>query len=494
MAEPNDIELNLYRAEQVREMDRQAIEDHGIAGAVLMARAGQAAFIALRRHWPGADNILVLAGTGNNAGDGFVIARLAHSAGLTVRVMFLADPQGLKGDALTAAQDMQEAGIHGQWYDDEGLAWADLVVDAMLGTGLSGEAREPYSEAIEALNGTRCPVLAVDIPSGLSADTGQPLGVAVRARMTVSFIGLKQGLYLALGPEYRGDLVFDDLGVPDEVLTAAPSLRTLALPNQLQTLPARRLSAHKGNFGHLLVVGGAPGFGGAARMAAEAALRCGSGLVSVATHPSHAAALTAQRPEIMCHPSADRSDLDALLERATLVVLGPGLGRGSWSQALWDRVMHSDHPLLLDADALNLLADHPEHRDNWILTPHPGEAARLLGEDITWIEQDRMRAIAALTERYGGTVVLKGAGTLVQTGNELPGLCPLGNPGMASGGMGDVLSGIIGSLAGQGLQPGQAAALGVCLHATAADQAAEKDGQRGLLATDLMPELRRLVG
>lgn len=494
MADSNNSELNLYRADQVREMDRQAIQDHGIAGAVLMARAGQAAFTTLRQRWPGADNILVLAGTGNNAGDGFVIARLAHSAGLAVRVMFLADPQALKGDALTAAQDMQEAGIHGQWYDDEGLDWADLVVDAMLGTGLSGEVREPFNQAIEALNKARCPVLAVDIPSGLSADTGQPQGLAVRAQLTISFIGRKQGLYLALGPEYCGERVFDALDVPSEVLATTPSLRTLALAHQLTALTPRQHSAHKGSFGHLLVVGGASGFGGAVRMAAEAALRCGSGLVSVATHPSHAAALTAQRPEIMCHPTADRSDLDELLERATLVVLGPGLGRGTWSRALWDRVMHCDRPLLLDADALNLLAEQPQHRDDWILTPHPGEAARLLGEDIASIEQDRMPAIAALTERYGGTVVLKGAGTLVQTGNQPPGLCPLGNPGMASGGMGDVLSGVIGSLAGQGLRPSQAATLGVCLHATAADHAAEKDGQRGLLATDLMPELRRLLG
>ena len=479
-------------------MDRCAIEEHGIAGATLMARAGRAAFDALRRKWPGAENILVLVGIGNNAGDGFVIARLAHAAGLSVRVMMLVDPQGLKGDALGAAQAMNEVGIEGEWYAADGLQWADVVVDAMLGTGLSGVVREPFASCIGDLNDSGRPVLAVDLPSGLSADAGQPLGVAVQAALTVSFIAMKQGLWLARGPEFSGELQLDDLEIPAEIVAdAVPSARLLDLPTALTQLPSRRRDAHKGNFGHLLVVGGAAGFGGAVRMAGEAALRCGSGLVSIATHPFHAAVLTAQRPELMCHPVNTRSDLDGLLQRATVVVLGPGLSQDTWAEALWDSVLrdpqYSELPLLLDADALNLLAERPQKRDNWVLTPHPGEAARLLGESIDWVEQDRPRAIAALIETYGGSVVLKGAGSLVQSAGQVVRICTAGNPGMASGGMGDVLSGVIGALLAQGLSGLDAATLGVGLHAAAADRAVEHVGQRGLIATDLMPHLRRLI-
>lgn len=490
--------MKLYTAAQVSEMDRCTIEEHQIAGATLMARAGRAAFEALRHKWPGAENILVLAGIGNNAGDGFVIARLAHAAGLSVRVMMLLDPQRLKGDALSAAQAMKEVGVAVEWYAADGLQWADVVVDAMLGTGLSGALREPFVDCIAELNASGRPVLAVDLPSGLNADTGQPMGAAVQATLTVSFIAMKRGLWLARGPEFSGELQLDELEVPaDVVARAEPSAQLLELGAALSRLPPRRHDAHKGDFGHLLVIGGAPGFGGAVRMAGEAALRCGSGLVSIATHPFHAATLSAQRPELMCHPVAASGDLDTLLPRATVVVLGPGLSQDTWAEALWDRVLHDEQlsalPLLLDADALNLLATRPDKRDNWVLTPHPGEAARLLGESIAWVEQDRPRAIAALIECYGGNVVLKGAGTLIQGAGRAPTICTAGNPGMASGGMGDVLSGVIGALLAQGLSGIEAATLGVGLHATAADRAAEHAGQRGLLASDLLPHLRRLI-
>jgi NAD(P)H-hydrate epimerase len=484
----------LYRADQVRELDRRAIDEQGIPGATLMQRAGQASFDALRQAWPGANDILVLAGVGNNAGDGFVIARLAHSAGLGARAMLLADPERLRGDALGAYRAMTAAGVHAEAYHEDGLQWADVIVDAMLGTGLGGEVREPFAAVIHAVNQSGRPVLAVDIPSGLSADTGQALGVAVRATMTVSFIGLKQGPYLAAGPEYCGELCFDDLDVPAIVYqNMAPAMSRMSLDAERQALQPRRRSAHKGDFGHLLVVGGMPGFSGAPRMTGEAALRCGAGLVSIATHPDHAAMLNAQRPELMCHPVRSRSDLDALLARATVVVLGPGLGRSTWSEALWDRVLDVDCPLLVDADGLNLLAAQPQRREGWVLTPHPGEAARLLGLSTTEVEADRPAAVAALQARYGGTVLLKGAGTLVQSGEGPPKLCPLGNPGMAGGGMGDVLSGVIGALLAQGLAAAAATSLGVCLHAAAADRAAAGEGERGLLASDLMPHLRRLV-
>lgn len=486
--------LSLYRADQVRELDRRAIEQQGIPGGTLMARAGQVTFETVREVWPQARKLLVLAGVGNNAGDGFVVARLAGEQGLRPRVMHLGSPERLGGDALAAYQAMREAGIDAEPYAVEGLEWADVVVDAMLGTGLDGEVREPFAAVIRALNASGRPVVAVDIPSGLDADSGQPLGAAVRASQTVTFIGRKIGLYLADGPWYRGKLRFDDLYVPAEVYREMAAEATLLSATGLaEALPRRRRDAHKGDFGHLLVVGGAQGFAGAARMAGEAALRCGAGLVSLATAPGHAAALSAQRPELMSHPVDSPVDLEPLLQRSTVVALGPGLGKGAWAEGLWERVLETELPLLVDADGLKLLADRPRRCEHWVLTPHPGEAARLLGESARWVEQDRRRAVRALCERYGGVVVLKGAGTLVDDAQAPLGLCDAGNPGMASGGMGDVLSGVIAALLAQGVVARQAASLGVYLHAAAADRAVRVDGERGLLATDLLPHLRRLV-
>jgi hydroxyethylthiazole kinase-like uncharacterized protein yjeF len=487
----------LYRAAQVRELDRRAIEEFWIPGATLMARAGKAAFEALRQRWPKAKRIVVLAGVGNNAGDGFVVARLCREAGLKVRVLQVSEAGHFSKDAAAAREALRKAGVQPEPFGGEvavdALVAADVLVDALLGTGLSGEVREPFADAVRATNATPAPVLALDIPSGLDADTGRVLGVAIRADLTVSFIGFKQGMFLGEGPEHCGAVTCSDLAVPPEVyLPVQPSGRILSLAESADLLAPRRRTAHKGDFGHVLVVGGAEGMGGAARMAGEAAARCGAGLTSIAAHPYHAAALSAARPELMAHPVQSRDDLDPLLERASVVALGPGLGRSAWAQAMWDRVMESELPLVVDADGLNLLAEHPQQRSDWVLTPHPGEAARLLGSDTASVQADRFAAAAELQARYGGTVVLKGAGTLVRDGEGPTGLCAAGNPGMASGGMGDVLTGTIAALLAQGLAPAQAARLGVCLHATAADRAA-RDGERGLLASDLLPHLRALV-
>ncbi len=484
----------LYRAEQVRELDRRAIQDHGIPGIALMERAGKVAFDVLQQRWPRARKLLVVAGAGNNAGDGFIVAALARQAGLAVRVVTLSDPQQLQGEALEAWWQMQATDLMPEPFSPEPFGWADVVVDAILGTGLRGAVREPFAQAIEAVNAADCPVLALDIPSGLCADTGQPLGVAVRAAATVSFIGLKQGLFLSRGPDYRGELHFDDLGVPRAVYHGlTPGLQLLGLHQS--PLASRRRDANKGDFGHVLVVGGAPGFGGAARLAGEAALRSGAGLVSIATHPLHAAKLMVGRPELMCHPVVERGQLQPLLERASVVVLGPGLGLDAWGQGLWDAAVDSGLPLVLDADGLNRLATLGELpgacSEARVLTPHPGEAARLLQLTTAEVEQDRIAAVTTLRDRFGGTLVLKGAGTLVLGAEGPPGQCPLGNPGMASGGMGDLLAGVIGALLAQGLEPAAAAALGVCLHAAAGDEAAA-EGQRGMLASDLLAPLRRL--
>lgn len=284
-----------------------------------------------------------------------------------------------------------------------------------------------------------------------------------------------------------------------------PDIRPLHYDTLRHLLAPRPRDSHKGSFGHVLTIGGAPGYGGAALMAAEAAARCGAGLNSVATHPSHAHILLARRPELMVH-ACDKPDvINALLARASVVVLGPGLGQDSWGRSLFEQVLPAVTtralPLLLDADALNLLSQQPDRLGNrgeskWILTPHPGEAARLLQSSIEEVQRDRAAAACRLQQRYGGVIVLKGAGTLIchaLQGRQHLDCCQHGNPGMASGGMGDMLSGIIGGLLAQGFDLATAARLGVCLHSHAADLEAAAHGERGLLATDLLSRLRRLL-
>jgi NAD(P)H-hydrate epimerase len=321
------------------------------------------------------------------------------------------------------------------------------------------------------------------------------LGIGVRADATITFIGLKQGLFTGAGPDYCGPIQFSDLGVPISIYAGqGPSAHRIDWCQQSSGLRPRRRDAHKGDFGHCLVIGGAPGMSGAARLAGEAALRAGAGLVTIATHPDHAAQLNLTRPELMVWPVEDAGSLDTLIERATVIAIGPGLGRGPWGRRLWERVHLCGKPLVVDADALNLLAASPVANPDWVLTPHPGEAGRLLGCTTAEIGQDRFRAALAIQGRFGGLVVLKGAGTLIVGRNTCPpAICTDGNPGMATAGVGDLLTGVIAALVGQGPNLGvtmeEAVAMGVCLHAAAGDLAA-RNGERGLIASDILTRLR----
>lgn len=481
----------LYRAQDVRELDRIAIADEGIPGFTLMSRAGSAAFRTLQYSWPRARRLAVLCGTGNNGGDGLVVARLAHEAGLQTEVFLLGKAAQLRGDARQAYEALLAAGVRVAPFAADRRPSAEVVVDALFGTGLDREVEGLHREAIAMLNEQNAPVLSLDIPSGLHADTGTPLGIAVRAAKTVTFIALKQGLFTGQGPDYCGEIICDDLAVPAEVYRRVPKPAFRITQEWLDPLlPPRPLSAHKGHHGHVLVVGGDQGMAGAARLAGEAAARVGAGLVSVATHPFHAAALNAARPELMCHAVADGAALAPLLRRATVVAIGPGLGGGDWGRELLGAVLDSGLPLVMDADALNWLAQEPLHRNQWILTPHPGEAARLLGTSSAEIQADRWQAVRELQTRYGGVVVLKGAGSLVCHGNQPVALCDAGNPGMATGGLGDVLTGAVAGLLAQGLSLWQAAVAGVYLHGRAGDAAA-RGGERGMMAGDLLAPLRR---
>lgn len=485
---------DLYRAEQVRALDRAALDAGSMQGIELMERAGEAAWHCLRRRWPDARRVAVFCGPGNNGGDGFVIARLALAAGIVVEV-FCPVPVGeLSGDARRAADALQQAGMKPRSLDHADPGAAHVLVDALLGTGLDRDVTGPIRGAIEAINNSGRQVLAVDVPSGLDADRGRVLGAAVKADVTVTFIGLKQGQFTGDGPDHCGDIEFAGLEVAARTYEkVGASARRVELSTLRGLLPPRRpRNAHKGMFGHVLVIGGDLGYAGAVRMAAESAARVGAGLVSVATRPEHAPVIAMARPELMARGVETPDELEPLLARASTLAIGPGLGTSPWSVAVFGRILDVRRPLVVDADALNLLARDPLRREDWILTPHPGEAARLLGCTGDEVQADRFESARRIQDQYGGVCILKGCGTVIADAGSLPAVCTEGNPGMASGGMGDVLTGVVAGLLAQGLAAGDAARLGVCLHAAAGDRAAG-DGERGLLAGDLLACLRQLV-
>ncbi len=483
----------LYQNSQIRELERLAIET-GIDEYQLMLSAGKATFDALITQWPDAKQITICCGKGNNGGDGLVVARLAHEHGLKVTVYLISASENFKSAPAKAAQACKQLNIPLHPFPNSLHFQADVIVDALLGTGLSGEVQAPYVDIIRAINASTCPVLTLDVPSGVDADTGCVESEAVKAKTTVTFIGYKQGLFTGKAPAHCGKIVLDRLGIPKDVFKKVKTDTSLLSWSRIRPLlPKRSRDTHKGSYGHVLVIGGDYGMGGAVRMAAEAAARVGAGLVSVATRPEHVPIVSGSRPELMCHQVAESHDLDPLLERANVVVIGPGLGKTEWAIALLNRVLETKLNKVLDADSLNLLAQNPRMADDWILTPHPGEASRLLGVCCHEVQRDRFQAVRSLQEKYRGIIVLKGAGTLLKGNGEEIRVCRAGNPGMASGGMGDILSGVIGGLLAQKLDLQTAADAGVLIHSMAADRAAEEGGERGLLATDLLPHLRTLV-
>jgi NAD(P)H-hydrate epimerase len=442
-----------------------------------------------------------MCGAGNNAGDGYVVARLAQQHGMNVKVVSLIDPEQLQADALQAYKQWAESSELSS-SDVSLIDEADVIVDALLGTGLTRDVEADWKKWIDAVNYSKQPIIAIDVPSGLDAATGAIKGAAVRANITVSFIGLKAGLFTGSGKACCGEVIFNSLGVPEQIYENVEATAVLLDESVLAPISSPRShNSHKSQYGHVLVIGGNYGMPGAVILAAKAALRSGTGMVSVVTREEHISAVAGAIPEAMVYASADGSleskQLKALVSKITHIVIGPGLGQDAWAHRLFSHVMELDKPIVLDADALNLLAEkcsvdkHVNISAPHIITPHPGEAARLLSNELNIIsadiQSDRFAAVQALYEMMDGVVVLKGSGTLVFDGESLA-VCPLGNPAMAVAGMGDVLSGVIAALAAQGLSMSQAASIGVCMHAKAGDLAAE-DITRGMLATDVIEKL-----
>lgn len=484
----------LYTAQQSRDVDRCAIEQFGLPGPQLMARAARAAFDLLVDQEPEPAPVQILCGTGNNGGDGLLLAMLLQGRGIDVRVFLVAgEPKSV--DAQQAAQRARSSGLELEDFDGLSLAPDGVVVDAMLGTGIAGAPRENYARAIEAVNALGQPVLALDVPSGVDSDTGNAAGPAIRATWTLSFITAKRGLYTAQGEVLGGERFLDSLAVPREAYAAAGSpCATLALDELRTLLPHREADTHKGHFGRLLVLGGDRGMGGAVILAAEAALRTGAGLVKAGTRPQHVSPLLSRRPECMAVAVNHRNDIAGLLSWADALVVGPGLGQEPWGEQLFQAALECQKPLLLDADGLVLLAANGQCKlpATSIITPHPGEAATLLGCSARDIQADRFAAARELASRFGAVVVLKGNGSLVCSGDEMA-LSGYGNPGMASGGMGDVLSGIGGALLAQGLEAWDAARLATAVHGAAADLAVRYQGMGALLASDVSDQLGELL-
>lgn len=482
----------LYTAQQVRDLDRYCIERCQIPGIDLMRRAGQVAFDLLPAHWGKLRCLHVVCGGGNNGGDGYVVAELALQAGMDAVVWAARAPEELTGDALVAARSYQEAGGVVRPAKDMQLASADVVVDALLGTGLSAEVSEPFVVLMKQIADSRKPVLAIDIPSGIHADTGAVMGYAVKADATATFIGRKQGLFTADGIEFAGSVHFDSLGAPQQAYEAVPA-SVILLPTDLEHgLAPRAPNSHKGLFGHVVVVGGDSGMPGAVRLAGEAALRCGAGLVTVATHPEHAMLVSVRTPELMSFAVHDHDDLIKLIERATVVAIGPGLGRTTWSERCFKTVAQSNTPAVIDADALYWLNEAGSNWPGTVLTPHPGEAAMLLHSSSGRVQADRFSAAREIAARFKATCVLKGAGTVIAEPGQVARVYGGANPAMATAGMGDALTGVLAAMLAQGLSPEEAAPAGVALHARAASAAAGSR-QRGMLASDLLPKLYDLV-
>lgn len=483
----------LYSAEQSRAVDRCAIDQHGLCGPRLMARAARAAFRRLLDEAPQPECLQILCGPGNNGGDGRLLAILAAGRGIPV-TLYEVGGAARSDDAVRAAQRAAGAGLEARPYEGA-LARRGIIVDAMLGTGIRGAPRDAYARAIRAVREAARPVLALDVPTGVDSDTGHAEGEAIVADWTVSFITAKRGLYTGAGPAHAGAVCVDDLGVPAAAFDAAGrAWDVLDLDAELQHLPERDAGAHKGRFGRCLLIGGDEGMGGAIILASEAALRTGVGLARAATRAANIPPLLARRPECMAAVIDHRNDLEAQLPWADALVVGPGLGQAPWGEQLLHAALEAGKPMIVDADALNLVAAGGSRSlpPGCVVTPHPGEAARLLGVSAADVEADRYAAALQLAERLGAAVVLKGQGSLVAAGEE-GWLCTAGNAGMASGGMGDVLSGVIGALLAQGLQAAPAARLGTVLHSCAADRAAALRGRCSLLASDLADALGELL-
>jgi len=478
----------LYSPSSVYAMDKAAVNNDGLAEIELMQRAGALVWCEISERWPALSKITVFAGSGNNGGDAFVVAILASQNGVDVQFLSKGDLTKQSATSAHYRDIWQQAG--GVIEDWQGQAiTGEVIVDGLLGIGLTRELNDDWQALITSINQCNAPKLAIDIPSGLNAQTGIAKPCAVEAQFTVTFIGRKVGQVLADGPDYCGELIYGDLGISSATrVSQVPALEVISDANL--TLPEQRKhNSHKYSFGHVLVIGGDEGMVGAASLAAQAALRMGAGIVTVLVHPSCVHSLSAT-PELMVQ---SWDEIDDKLATATVVVVGPGLGQSDQARACLEKLRDFDKPMVVDASAL--IPDFLKSlcSSEVVITPHPGEAAKLLSKTSRDIQDNRLKASDELTQQFGFVSVLKGSGTIIQQGSKTPAINLRGNPGMASAGMGDVLAGMVGALLGQHLSAYEAAKTAVYLHARCAEEFALDRDESGLIASDIIRLIPKLV-
>lgn len=507
--------LPVFTADEMRRVDQRAIRELGIPSATLMENAGRGAARQIVDALPGlalprrGARVAIVCGKGGNGGDGLVVARWLKGAGHRVEVFLLAQPDELRDDAATMLARARQRGIRPKVVEDDrvlpgALAGADLVVDAILGTGARGEPAPRHARAIEAINASGRPVVALDVPSGLPADGGPLVGPAVRAVLTTTFAGIKRGLVAGPAVELAGRVAVVDIGVAAAEVVRGVSTFLVEARDVAPHFPPRPREAHKGGYGHVLLVAGSVGKTGAAALAARAAMRAGAGLVTVATAVSAQPVVASLILEAMSEPLpetpahslalAARDRLGELAERRDAVALGPGLGLHEDTQALArSLVFECARPFVVDADALTALAGHLERLPGApaarCLTPHPGEMARMLGVSVAEVQRDRIATVRQFATAWHAHVVLKGATSVIGLPDGTVLLNPTGNPGMASGGTGDVLTGILGAFLARDLAAADALIAAVYLHGLAGDVAAERHGQESLVASDVIDAL-----
>jgi NAD(P)H-hydrate epimerase len=507
--------LPVFTAEEMRALDGRAVAERGIPGAVLMEHAGQGAAAAIAARFPalGARRrpVVIVCGKGGNAGDGFVVARHLRQRGVPVQVMLAVPEDEIVGDAAAKLAALESAGLRAARIVDDAalstaLADAELVVDALLGTGARGAPDMRLAALIERINASGRPVVALDIPSGLPADGAAPPGPVVSAVLTTTFAGLKRGLVMGPSARHAGRIVVVPIGVPDDEVRRGVHVWLLERTDVAPLFPPRARESHKGDYGRLLIIAGSAGKTGAAALAANAAMRAGAGLVTVATPASQQPVVAAMLLESMTEPvpeTAARSIalaglplLGELADVRDAVAVGPGIGLADETGDVVRRLVRDlRRPAVVDADALtalahdpSLLRDAPAAR---CLTPHPGEMARLAGLGADEVQRDRIGVARAFATAHRATLVLKGATTVIASPTKTVWLNPTGNPGMASGGTGDVLTGIIGAFLARGFGPDEAAYAGAFLHGAAGDAAASRVGEESVIARDVIEALPR---
>jgi len=484
----------LYTADTVKNIDNLAINQHNIPSYELMCSAGGAASQFILKKWPHVKNVTIICGAGNNGGDGYVIARLLKLHGLDVKVYAVAPPntdtaQKARKDFETGANTVLDTNV----LELSNLS-TDLIVDALLGTGIRAPLHQSVLSIIKMINETKVPVCAIDIPTGIDGNTGAVIDDAVIADATVSFIGLKVGLFIGAALDYVGELILDTLKVPEIVYQAVkPVAHLVTYPKISQHLPKIKNTQHKGNNGRVVVLGGGEAqYSGAVCLSGEAALRSGAGLVSVCVAPKSEVLMARGPAELMCYAVEVPDNISSIMAQADVLVVGPGLSQNAWAQKCFKAALSLNKLTVLDADGLNLLAKNPQERENWILTPHPGEAARLLNQSIEDCEADRLSTAQALQNKYGGTIILKGASTIVLDTNGKVFIVEGKVPALATGGTGDILAGLVGGLWAQGLTASHAAQVAVSVHRESG-YLEQTFGPRGMMASDLLLHIRSLL-